>query len=332
MDTKEKKRRAARPGSAGRSGGGNTAARDRRRTQADRRRQRPANEQKRVVRPPREDIPEVVYTSPKPVRRGRLALKLMSVAAVVAAVFMALSLFFRVETVMVAGAVQYTPWMVREASGISEGDSLLGISEPRIASRIIENLPYVDDVKISVNLPGTVNIEITELQVVYAIQASDGAWWLVSSGGRAIEKTGSAGSYTRITGLKLAPPEKDSQIQAAAESTGETVPTEGTVPTNPVPIGDQQTADAKLQTVMHIMQCLEASRIIGEVSVIDITDETEILLKFGQQMTVRLGDETRMDYKIAYMAAALEQLGESAGGEIDLTLEYTEEALFTPAG
>ena len=37
-----------------------------------------------------------------------------------------------------------------------------------------------------------------------------------------------------------------------------------------------------------------------------------------------------MDYKINYLSAALEQLAEGQSGELDLSFEYMEDAVFTP--
>lgn len=319
MDTKEKRRRSGglRKKTAPRGGAG------------PERRDAPGRE-----------VPEVRYTQPKPLRRGKLALQLLSMAAVVMAVMMGLSVFFRVETVMVSGAENYTPWMIREASGIEEGESLLSIREPRIASRIQNELPYVDEVKVSVTLPGTVNIDIRELQVTYAIQAGDSSWWLISSEGRVVEKTSSAGSFTRVQGVKLQDPEPLEQAKAwvapaipdpaATEAPEETAA--ATEPENPAPLEEQQLADERLAALLTVLQELERSRIIGEARIIDVSDAGDIRLEFGQNLVVRLGGSERMSYKIAYMASALEQLGENAGGELDLTLQYAEEALYTPAG
>ena len=63
---------------------------------------------------------------------------------------------------------------------------------------------------------------------------------------------------------------------------------------------------------------------------VDVTDVTDIRLEYPQLLTVRLGDSARMDYKVGYLAAALQQLEDSQSGELDLTLEYTEDAVFTP--
>ena len=59
---------------------------------------------RRVIRAPREEIPAVVYTAPKPLSRGGFALRLATMAAAAVAVFLALSGSFRGETSTVAGA------------------------------------------------------------------------------------------------------------------------------------------------------------------------------------------------------------------------------------
>lgn len=280
---------------------------------------------RRVVRPPREEVPEIIYTAPSRQRRGRFALKLTSMAAVVAAVFMALSVFFRVETIMVAGAEKYSPWMVRQASGIEIGDALLSIGEARVASRIRMELPYVDDIKVGVRLPGTVEIEITELQVTYSIEDETGAWWLIAAGGRAVEQVtlDKALGYTRVEGLAIRTPQPGAQVQALP---GQIIdPDEGTAESQ-----SQSDADEQLSALIAVMTGLESNRIIGEVSLIDVTDVTAIRLEYPQLLTVGLGSAERMDYKLGYLSAALEQLDDTQSGELDLSLEYSEDAIFTP--
>lgn len=285
---------------------------------------RPATQ--RVIRPPREDVPQLIYCAPKPMRRGKFLWMLASMVAVVVAVFMALSLFFRVDTITVAGADKYSPWMIREAAGVEPGDGLIGISKARIASRIVAKLPYVDEVKVSVRLPGTVEIEITELQVTYSIEDENGAWWLISSSGRAVERVTmeQALGYTRVEGLQIRTPKAGESVQAIP---GQLVdPGDGTSVTL-----DQSQADEQLKALISVMTALEQNRIIGEVARIDITNSEDIRLEYPQLLTVLLGNSERIDYKINYMAAAVKQLEDRQSGELDLTLQYAENAIFTPS-
>lgn len=337
MDTKQRTRRSG-PGAPAKNtqptrrrktGGPDTPDRQTRQQNVRQRRKTKAQnppKQQRVIRPPREEIPEVIYKSPKPMRRGKFLWKLVSMAAVVAAVFMGLSVFFRVDTITVAGADKYTPWMIREASGIAAGDPLLSVGEARVASRIRMQLPYVDEIKVDVRLPGTVEIQVTELQVTYSIEDENGAWWLISSDGRAVEQVtlDKAMGYTRVEGLAIRTPQPGQSVQAIP---GQRIdPGDGTA----VP-QEQSEADEQLGALREIMSGLEENRIIGTIATIDVTDLKDLRLEYPHLLTVRLGDSRRMSYKLSYLSAAVQKLEKNQSGELDLTLNYTEDAIFTPA-
>lgn len=325
METKQKRRRPAAPArqtKASRAaparrrktGASNTPDRAERQRRIQQRRKAKAKNpprQQRVIRPPREEIPNVVYTAPKPTRRGAFAWKLISMAAVVAAVFLGLSVFFRVDTITVAGADKYTPWMIREASGVELGDALLSIGEARVASRIQMELPYVDEIKVGIRLPGTVEIQVTELQVTYSIEDENGGWWLISANGRAVEPVSldKALGYTRVEGLAIRTPTAGEPVQAIP---GRIVDGDG----NAVELA-QSDADQQLYALIKVMTGLEKNRIIGQITKIDMTSVTDIRLEYPQLLTVRLGDDDRLDYKIQYLAAAVKQLEENQSGELD---------------
>ena len=340
MDTKQKKRRPAPKAKAAPKNTKTATARrrktaapdtpdreERRRRIQKRRKAKAANPPKvqRVIRPPKEEVPNVVYTAPKPLRRGKILWKLASMAAVVAAIFMGLSVFFRVDTIAVAGADKYTPWMIRQASGVQIGDALLSIGEARVASRIRMELPFIDDIKVGIRLPGTVEIQVTELQVTYSIEDENGTWWLIASNGRAVEQVTleTALGYTRVEGLVIRTPQPGQAVTAVP---GKIVdPDDGSA----IEL-DQTDADAQLATLISILQGLERNRIIGQIALIDVTDVNHMRLQYPQFLTVLLGDADRMDYKLGYLASAVEKLEDNQSGELDLTLEYTEDAVFTP--
>jgi cell division septal protein FtsQ len=216
--------------------------------------------------------------------------------------------------------------MIREAAGVEPGDALLGIGKARVASRIITKLPYVDEVKVGVRLPGTVEIQVTELQVTYSIEDENGAWWLISGSGRAVEQVTmeKALGYTSVVGLTIRAPKAGETVQAIPGVIVD--PDEGTSVTL-----EQAYADDQLDSLITVMTALEANRIIGQVARIDVTNPADIRLEYPQLLTVLLGDSQRMDYKVSYLAAAVAQLSDSQSGELDLSLQYREDAIFTPS-
>ena len=337
MDTKEKRRRPPGEAARRRSGGANKARASGTKTERRperkpvRRRVRPRREE--TVREAKQPVPEVSYAMPKPMTPGGFALKLISMAAVVAAVVLCLSLFFRVDEVIVSGADKYTPWMVKEASGLEYGDSLLSVSDARVAGKIRLELPYVDEVRVGIKLPGTVYIDITELETTYAIQARDGSWWLIASDGRVVEpiETSAASGYTRIIGVKADGPRTDQQIQAAENAAPETQPTEEASPDGvTLPTTAQITEAQRLEAVLTILNALEDNSVIGQIAIIDVSNLNDITMEYGQRLRIVLGTADDLAYKVGYMAAAIAQLEEYETGELDVSFKWSDKALLNP--
>ena len=302
-------------------------------------------EQKRRPRAPqrpREDS-QIVYTQPKPFNRRRFFLRMITVLAVVLAVVFGMYVFFRVGTVNVSGRVdgvnvtgtqKYTPWQVLEASGISKGDHLLTINKARISGRIITRLPYVDEVRIGIKLPDMVNIEITELAVVYAIEAQDGSWWLMDAGGRLIEKTEKAANHTKVLGVVLDSPKQGQQAKALEpEAMQVTLGTEetGTEPTQTQPPVTEY-ASEKLEKALEILQLLEQNGILGKMVSVDVSELLSVELWYLDQYQIQLGDSTnRLSYKMEVMAQALEQIGNYQRGTLDVSFTtWPDQVGYTP--
>lgn len=282
---------------------------------------------------------DVVYTPPKPFQRGRFLLRLATVAAVVLAVLLGMSIFFKVETVTVSGCSKYTPWEVSEAAGIETGSNLLTVSRARISGSILSKLPYVDKVRVGIILPDTVNIEITELDVVYSIEDTDGNWWLMNCDGRIVEQTNnvSAKSYVQVLGVRLQTPEVGQQ--AVAQETERTTisvedpsgeageETETTGETIAVGI----TGAERLQTVLAVLKELSSNSITGRIDSVDVTSLNAIELWYDERFQINLGDATRLDYKIATLKATVEKMEAYESGNLDLSFtNWPDKVGYTP--
>lgn len=273
---------------------------------------------------PAQPAPAVIYTQPKAFNRTRLLVQMLSVAAVVAALVMSLSVFFKVKHITITGAQTYTPWAVEQASGIkkasedTKGDNLFSFGHARAGAQIKAKLPYVKSVRVGIKLPDTVNIIIEEESVVYAIKDNTGTWWLMNASGRVVEMTNSskAKNYTQILGVTLDNPAPNTmavatEVQAAqpsqpADPTGEPVA---------VSTGGAQRLDA----VKQILTALEANDIVGEAASVDVTRTEDIILWYGSRYQVNLGDTTDLEYKIACMNDVILQLGDYETGILDVS-------------
>lgn len=289
---------------------------------------------KRRVSKPIRPMQPVVYTQPKVFSRSRLMIQLVSILAVVLALVLCLSIFFRVEVVTVSGNNAYSAWAIREASGIEEGDYLLTFSKARACAKIEAELPYVYSARIGIKLPNTVNIVIEEIDVVYSIQDVDGIWWLMTSEGIIMEQSnaGEAGSYTKVLGVTLndpVPEERAVAFQSAplTSATEESLPEGETQAPTPIVVTEQQ----KLNAALEILQALELNEVVGEAASVDVTDLSRIILWYGTRYEVNLGDTNNMDYKVACMKATINTLSEYDSGELDVSFtQWPDQVAYTP--
>ena len=288
------------------------------------------------------NTPAVIYTQPASFNRDRLIVQLITVLAVVAAFMIGLSVFFKVKVITVSGATVYSPYSIQEASGITEGDNLLTFSRARAASQIRAKLPYVKSVRIGIKLPDTVNIEIKEDSVVYAIQDDTGIWWLMNSDGKVTEMANNsrASNYTQIVGVTLADPAVG-QIGVATERTAAALEsTDGTdaaseETTLPTVASTVVTGAEKLDVVLQILVAMEDNDIVGSIASIDVTYLDDIVLWYGTQYQVNLGDGTDtvhpLNYKIACMYDAILQMADYTTGILDVSFTIREnQVVLTP--
>lgn len=276
----------------------------------ERKKKRPPVEPKRE----RPEVPEVVYTQPETLDRRKLTIRLLTVAAVVLALFVGFSLFFRVDTIVVSGNQKYNAWTVREVSGIDEGDSLLSFGKARACAKIAESLPYVKVVRIGIKLPGTVNIYIEEVDVVYSVQDEAHNWWLMTSEGKLVEKTSSneAAKHTAIKGVVLSQPESGS-MAVAVEPDPDQTDEQGQ------PVIITVTNQERLQTALEIVGRLEVNGILGMTPSVDVSDMGDIQVWYGDRIKVLLGDAGQIKEKIDVMKGALEATGSHESGVLDIT-------------
>jgi len=290
---------------------------------------------RREEKPAKKQAVDVVYTQPKPFSRAKLMLRLGTIVAVVLALVLGMSIFFKVAHVEVAGVSNYTEWDILQAAGIQEGENLLTLSKAAVSGRILQHLPYVDSVRIGIRLPDTVQIEIVEEDVAYAIQASDNTWWLMDDSGKILEQTNNADAadHTLVTGVLLDAPVVgqmavafEPQLQQTPEdSTDETDMTEATTPITVY-------ASERLDAAKEVLRHLESNGILGTITSLDVSDPAWITMEYGQVYHIQLGDTSQLARKASFLADTLAQYGTSfQKGTLDISFTVkTDNIVFTP--
>lgn len=220
-------------------------------------------------------------------RRGRSGFlyKLLSVLAMCVCLITALTLFFRVDTIVVTGGVRYTEEELRNATGVRTGANLLLLNKGRVAAGMTKELPYLKEISsISKKLPDTLVIQVEECSTPLAV-VQDGIAWLISptgSGrGKIVEQLpeASAGGYGVIDGCRLL------------------APSVGTGPAFATEYAAQQSS------LLRLLNALEDAGMLDQVEAIHLGDLSEITMEYGGRFTVRLsynGDYARKLAKLEW--------------------------------
>ena len=258
----------------------------------------------------------------------------IGVALLVVLVLMA---FLRVRTVSVVGNAMYSQSESQEASGITQGSALLLVNKTTAASRIRAQLPYIDEVRVGINLPDTVKIEVVELETAFAVAADDGSYWLINSEGRLIEQitAKAASDYLKIDGVRIQSGEVGDQAKAVEEPE----PPEPEESEEEEDAGEEETAEERppeataaerLDVALQIVRQLGAGEEIRDITSVDVSSVYDLQIWYGTRFQVKLGGVSELSYKLDYMLAAISQLESYQSGVLDLTFQEAKKATFIP--
>lgn len=235
--------------------------------------------------------------------RGRFGFlyKLMSVVAILAALIIGCVVFFRVGTIQVEGNGRYAAEEIISAAEVQEGNNLFALNKFGMQRQILSRLPYVNTVAISRRLPDTLVIRITECTPLACIQG-DGAWWILGTGGKILERTDAAGAaaYPVVKGVTPVAPAVGSKITLSSEES------------------------FKQEGLRGLLDALELYGVYDQVSAFDFSALNYILVGYAGRYTIKMPMSTKFDRAVRKAVEAVEFLPETDTGILDLTVNEKE--------
>lgn len=239
-------------------------------------------------------------------RRFGFLYKLLAFLALLVALVMGATVFFRVEDIVVAGNVRYDQQEIVAASGVLPGDNLFGMNKFDTARQIRQKLPYVEGVNIRRGFPDTLIITVTECLPAARVAGEEGEW-LISRSGKVLELAKPVNSaVTRVDGIRIIQPEPG------------------------LPLVVRESQQARCDGLLALLQALERCGMSGKVTWIDMTSPSRTQMDFDERFTVKLPVNGDFDYLLGAMDKAVATLEEYETGTLDLTVkDYT--VVFSPA-
>ena len=230
-------------------------------------------------------------------RRGRrfgVLYKLLTLVVVCAAAVLALTLFFKVESVEVTGNSRYSAQEIQDACGVQLGDNLYLLSKPDMVQRLHQQLPYIDEVRITRQLPNTLCVQVTEFSTVYAVE-QEGPVWLLTSGGKIVETAAERGDVPLIDGCELLAPSLSGDVSFALE------------------------LQNRQESLFALLTALESAELTEGVRAIHLGDPTVLTMDYTERFSVEMPYSADYPRLLRYLTLVIEELETNLTGVIDLT-------------
>jgi len=234
---------------------------------------------------------------------GGFLYKLLSVLLICTAIILAMTLFFRVDNIVVTGQNRYTAEEIQAACGVELGANMYLLNKYDVRRNIWDQLPYIEDILVNRKLPDTLLIEVRESGRPFVLIQEEIAW-LISSSGKIVEQVpeAEAGQYGLISGCELLAPSVGSSIALATE------------------YASQQSS------LLDLLAALERAGLTENVDGIRLDDLGCLKMDYIGRFTVRMAYSADYDWELKKLTATLEseKIQSNMTGTIDLQLKSDE--------
>lgn len=231
-------------------------------------------------------------------RRGSLSFlyKLLSMLVICGAIVAALTLFFRVNTVVVSGQQRYTQQQILDASGIQTGDNLFLLNKYDVANQIIGELPYIETIRINRKLPDTLLVEVQECSAVLAVVQENNAW-LVSPTGKIVDRKAAAAAdqYPIIDGCTLLSPSVGSSLALGTKYA------------------------RKQESLLSLLGQLDQEGLMDQVDAVHLGEADVLTMDYAGRFQVEMHYHTDYSRDIRALLKTIEKLETNETGTIELT-------------
>ena len=229
--------------------------------------------------------------------RGPFPLRLLCLAVVIAAFLGALTMFFRIDLIVVEGNKRYTKEQLIEAAGVQKEQNLVLLNKYKVKQAIFDALPYVETVSINRKYPDALILTVTECAASAALTENDGTW-LMSDEGKLLERTAQIPEgCARVTGCALVAPEVGAHAAFAQEDS------------------------YKFERLLVLLRAAEEKQLLSMIGEVDLSDGTAIIFTYLGRFTVKMPWDADIGYKLENLRRVVDYLEDNQKGTINLMME-----------
>ncbi len=207
---------------------------------------------------------------------------LAAVIAVLIVMILCLTLLFRINTIKVEGVTLYREDQIISVGGVEKQMNLVRTDTSKIVERLVDNLVYIDDVKVTKKYPSTIVISCTEAKKAADIEYND-SYYVLSASGKILEdkNPNPTGDIPVVSGFNL----------------------------KSLKPGEELASDDsfKADILNELLSELSEQGFENIIS-IDMTTRANIIVNYDNRIDIKLGSSADIEYKLSYFKAVIDAL------------------------
>lgn len=216
--------------------------------------------------------------------RNIIACCIIVAIVLIVCVVLSLTVLFKTQNYSVTGNTKYDQSEIISTCGISKNENIFLANKRSAEKKLMKTYPYIEAVDVSLSIPDTITIDITEAVPAYIVKVTDSQYLIVSSQGRILEQIQSINGYD--IPLFLGPDVSNAVV-------GEYVEFE---------------EEKTLETINEIVSVFVDNGYTG-ITELDATDPANISFTYDGRIKVKLGLPVDISYKVrTAMTIILEKL------------------------
>lgn len=223
------------------------------------------------------------HTRPRARRRRNLSLYYLMIFTVCVIIFLILArtVLFNISEYVVEGNSIYTADAILAAGGLHEGRNMYGINLEKTEKKIKDKLVYIEDIKLRRKLPDKFLVTVTEARAFACCEYEGNRYAVITKSGRYLEteQLGPRAGLIQIKGMEL------TGVAIAADFVSQ----------------DETKRDIILDLMEAISEICD-----GKITEIDITDRTNITMKYEDRIDIDFGSSLDYEYKLRYISTIIE--------------------------
>lgn len=211
------------------------------------------------------------------------------------AAFLAVTIFFKIDSIEITATEHYTEDELISASGIEIGDNLFTFRTSKVEKELLEKYPYLASVSVTRSLPSTLVIKAVDSVPAAAVNLTSGGYCLIDENGKLLEQ---------------------------ASTVPEGIPTVTGVTVSDMAEGKYLTDNSKSEILVDITKVLKEKNIISNVNFINVSCITDVRMGYLGRLDVRLGQADKLKEKIQMLI----HIAENELSPSDINTVYLEDA------